>query len=319
MPRTPKQTLQKPLPQSSKVPQSKVQSHSGPDLQNLQRSLGNQGLQRLISGDLIQRIPDKDDTKKEKRRDVVLLMASGLGAEAIVLAPDGLYLTVSSVDEMLTKLKAITFPIKNLVIISHSLPSGDLGFGGLEGTTYIRASVLASKLAGVIPADKTPEKVDFRGCSIGSSPAAMEQIRNALGAGSAIGGNCFNVTQVQGPVLLGDEAITKPKQVRAEDRPEFETGLQMLIDAFGPSKGCILDRSETSYFRTGGKMVAQWFSPDLSGEWDARKSRCYSEVTPETVDPSKTNEGDLAPGIAGHCRLIRVEKKKVFKASENQP
>ncbi len=310
MPRAQKQGLKKPLAQSKSIPQSKTKLYSGADLQHFQRSLGNQGLQRLISGDLIQRAPDADETKKAKRRDVVLLMGSGFNEEATVLAPDGLYLSVGSVDEMVTKLEGIDFPIKNLVIISHSLPSGDLGFGSAEGTTYIRASVLASKLTGIIPADKSPEKVDFRGCSIGSSPAAMEQIRSAVGAGSAIGGNCFNVTQIQGPVLLGDEAITKLEQVTKEDRPVFETGLQMLIDSFGPAKDCILDRSETSYFRTGGKMVAQWFSPDLSGEWDDRKSKCYSAITPEIVDPKKSTDGDFDPGIAGHCRLIQVEKKK---------
>jgi len=262
-------------------------------------------MQQQSDNTRLQRSPD--DTAK--RTDVVLLMAAGLETEALVLAPKGKVLKVSTLEEMTTALKNFGSPIGTLFFIAHALPSGDLGFETGEGTKFELPSNIANALKGSVTAENAPKLIDFRGCSLGTSPQAMDLIRSALGGGAAVGGNCFNLTQIQGPVLLGKKAIAKPSQVTATNRSSFETGLQMLIDSFGDAKDCILNASEEGYFKAGGKMVAQWFSPEYSTDWDNRKSRCYADLTPEVVDPSKAKEGDYAPGIAGHCRLIRVEKK----------
>jgi hypothetical protein len=147
---------------------------------------------------------------------------------------------------------------------------------------------------------------DFRGCTIGQSPKALNELRAAFGARSAVGGNCYLVSQTSGPIKLDGTKITKASQVSDADRNAFASGLRKLIDSFGPAKDCILNKSEDGYFRAGGVMVAQWFSPELSTKWDERKSRCYGELKVEPVDPAKASQGDFDPGIAGHCRLIRV-------------
>lgn len=278
---------------------------------------GNSKGQRLLAHELthvvqqqansirLQRSPD--DTTQ--RTDVVLLMAGGLETEATVLAPKGKVFKVSTLEEMTAALKGFDSQIGTLFFIAHSLPTGDLGFETSESTKFVLPSTIATALKGAVKAENAPNLVDFRGCSIGTSPQSMDLIRSALGGGAAVGGNCFNITQIQGPVLLGNEAITKSSQVKAEDRSSFETGIQMLIDSFGEAKGCILNSTEDGYFKAGGKMVAQWFSPDYSTDWDVRKSRCYTDLTAETVDPAKVKEGEFETGIAGHCRLIRVEEK----------
>lgn len=240
-----------------------------------------------------------------KRADVVILMADGLEAEAATLAPGATVLKVSTPEEMATKLKAVTAPIGTLFIISHSLPSGDLGFESGNTTTYVDPTKLATTITGSVPADKAPELIDFRGCSIGTSPQGMDKLRKAVGAKAAVGGNCFNITWIQGPVALSGKKITKASQVTKANRADFERGLQMLIDLFGKAKGCILDRSETAYFRAGGKMVAQWYTPSYDTNWDERKSRCLNSLTPEKVNPA--SKEDFSPGLAGQCRRLRVE------------
>ena len=53
-------------------------------------------------------------------------------------------------------------------------------------------------------------------------------------------------------------------------------------------------------------MVAQWASPEFSTAWDERKSLCYKDLAVVLVDPSTT--ATASPGIAGHCKLIRIEE-----------
>jgi hypothetical protein len=239
------------------------------------------------------------------RKDIVILMADGLEPEAATLAPGATVLKVSTPEEMAAKLKTVSAPIKTLFIISHSLSDGSLGFESGTTTRFIDPGKLATTITGSVPTDKAPELIDFRGCSIGSSPQGMEKIRKAVGAKAAIGGNCFNITWIQGPVLLDGKKITKSSQVTAANRASFETGLKMLVDTFGDAKGCIIDRSETAYFRAGGKLVAQWYSPEFDTNWDQRKSRCVAGLTPQKVDP--TSAEDFSPGLAGNCKRLKVE------------
>ncbi len=255
------------------------------------------------------RLKPKPKPKSRTPKDVVLLMAddADLKTEGKMLAPGGKIIRISSADEMVSALNGVSFPIRNLVIISHALPSGDLSFDSGDSRSFVRPSILAEKLK-TVTLEKGPRLIDFRGCTIGTSPEGMEQIRAALDADAAIGSNCYLISLVQGPVTLDDERITKPSQVSEEDRSAFETGLKMLIETFGDSKKCIFDKSESAYFLTGGKFVAQWASPTMSTAWDERKSKCYNNMAVEKVVPKKGI--DTSPGIAGHCKLIKVEKTK---------
>ena len=248
----------------------------------------------------------RDEDEAAAKQDFVLLMSPGLTAEAAVLAPGAQLVRVATPEEMADALRALEFPIKTLFIISHSLASGDLGFESGNRTSFVRPETLAEKLAGSLAADRAPELIDFRGCSLGSSPPGMEKIRAVLGAKAAVAGNCFMITWIQGPVVLDETRITSRSQISSGSRPGFEAGLRLLVDSFKRAADCILDRSEDAYFRAAGKMVAQWASPEFSTDWDERKSLCYKDLSVVPVDPSTTP--DASPGIAGHCKLIRIEE-----------
>lgn len=246
-----------------------------------------------------------------ERRDVALLLSPGADetAKALTVSPDAKRLRVSGPAEMANKLSHVTEPIGRLLVFSHSATDGSLGFESGSSVNYVRPGPLATALEGAVPPERGPNLIDFRGCSLGTSPAGMEQLRTALNAEAAIGGNCYMVSQVQGPVVLsaGDDStpITSRDQLTEANRDQFEAGLEMLREAFGPAKGCILDDSEDAYFRAGGRFVAMWASPGGSTEWDERTSKCYDELTTTTVDPATA--GRQEPGLAGNCQLIRIE------------
>lgn len=284
---------------------------SGNALLDLQRMYGTRAVQGIVA---VARQKDRGTGKTkqatpstEKKRDVVIITSPDVGAEAPVLAPNGTIRRVESLKQMASVLRDIKHPLRTLFISSHSLPSGDLGFGSAHSTTFELPSKVAQELKGTVSAENAPDLVDFRGCTVGTSPKAMDEIKAALGAGAAIGGNCYLVVKRQGPISLGGKQIAKPGDVNAGNRDALKTGLAKLIESFGETKKCILDTSEEAYFRAGGRMIAQWFSPELTTMWNPRKSVCYKDLKPETVDPATA--GDLDPSLEGHCRLIRVEKK----------
>src|SRR5262249_44387870 len=99
------------------------------------------------AGQMIQRTPEKPE-KKEARRDVVFILSPDVGSEAPVLAPGVKPIRVSSPEDMAAKLKQINYPIKSLFIISHALPSGDLGFGTRDSLTFVLPSKVAAALKG---------------------------------------------------------------------------------------------------------------------------------------------------------------------------
>lgn len=250
----------------------------------------------------------RQPAKTQKRKNVVLLLSSDPDnkAKAMTLAPGATQIRVKSPEEMAEALKGITYPINRLFILAHSLPTGDLGFEG----QFVRPETLAAVLQGAVPEKRSPKIIDFRGCSLGTSPSGMEKIRSALHAQTAIGSNCFLIHQVSGPIVIDDKAITKQTQVNNQNRKTFEKGLQMLIDSFGDAKGCILDSSEDAYFRANGKLVAIWASPSFSTAWDERKSKCYKDLSVKEV---KSTAGMQDPGIAGHCKLIRIKEEPASK------
>lgn len=250
--------------------------------------------------------PKQPSKKSLERKDVVLLLGSGQVAEATTLSPDGMQVRVDSPAKMATELKRIRFPIKTLFIMSHSLPSGDLGFESGGQTHYVMPTELASKLKGIVAPENSPETLDFRGCSIGTSPKEMDRIRTAVGAKTAIGSTCFLVNQANGPIRIDGSQITSTKQLTKDNRPVFEEGMKKLKNSFGKAKGCILDESEAAYFRAGGKLVALWASPTLDTKWDERKSICYKNLPEETVDPTTARGGDVESDLVGHCKLVKV-------------
>ena len=149
-----------------------------------------------------------------------------------------------------------------------------------------------------MPADKAPQNVDFRGCSVGTSPKAMNQIRGVLGAKSVLAGNCYAVIQNTTPVKIGGKEITQASDVTEENRPEFEKLRKRTVNKLVPAKKCILNNSDKGYFAMGGKYVALWFNTSLSAEWKKDESICYNEINPQTVDPNQ------APAASKGCRLV---------------
>lgn len=275
---------------------------------SLQRSIGNLAVGELLrslalqaklttSSFHLQRTPDK----KAKRKDVVVLGEGWEGGEELsrVLVRGGKIIRVKSVEEATAQLAKISFPIGALYIVTHSAARGALRFGTKEG--WIEPADIAGKLKGVLSADNAPDVVDFRGCSLGTSPKAMNQVRAALGAKSVIAGNCYAVINRSTPIKIGGKAITKASDVTAENRDEFERLMKKTADKFGEEKKCILNRSEKGFFAAGGRFVALFFNPEFTGKWIPGKSVCYTDVTPEAVDPDKT----LPQGE--HCRIIKVD------------
>jgi hypothetical protein len=265
--------------------------------------------QKSESSNQVRSSIQRQSKKKKLRRDVALLLTDEPFAvtEAKTLTLNGVILRAQNVNQLAKMLKRIKFPIRNLVIISHSLRSGDIGFSSGSSTTFVMPSKLASKLMGSIASQYAPELVDFRGCSIGSSPAGMEKIRKALGAKAIIAGNCYMILLTRGPISIDKQRITKPKQVNESNRTTFQTGLQQVINGFGSAKKCVLETSEKAYFRAGGKLMALWSHPNGEVKWDPRKSICYKALQVVQADPS--SKKDFSPGLAGKCKLIRVDKK----------
>ena len=80
---------------------------------------------------------------------------------------------------------------------------------------------IGGKFKGLIPADNAPQTVDFRGCSVGSDPKAMEKIRKAFGAQSVIGGTCFAVIAYTTPIEIPEGTpVTKSADLERENDSE---------------------------------------------------------------------------------------------------
>jgi hypothetical protein len=255
----------------------------------------------------LQRAPDK----KQKRQDVVLLGEEMTNGEELarLLSPSGRIFPVKNVAEAAAVLAKIDFPIGTLYFVAHSAPNGAVQFGSKEGV--IDPSDIASKLKSKVSADNAPEAVDFRGCSVGTSPKAMNQVSAALGAKSVVAGTCFTIIDRSTPILIGTkdpkQPITKKSDVTDRNRSTFERLRKGTAEKFGEKKKCILNPSEDGFFAAGGQFVLLWFNPDETTDWIPGKSVCYNEIAPETVDPDKALSENQ------HCRLIRVETKSKSK------
>ena len=239
-----------------------------------------------------------------KRRDVALVGADFPGAEELarVLAPGGIIVPVSSVADVAVQLARLDVAIGTLYFVSHSAPDGALKLSTKEG--LVKPADVATALRGKVAADKAPHHVDFRGCKVGGSPQAMDQIRVALGATSLVAGDCWIVVEMSEPIVreLSRKPVTKPSDVEPAFRPEFLELMKRTAAKFKGSEACIINRSEQAFFRAGGRFVALFFNPAFVDHWVPGKSVCYAKLAPQTVDPAQ------ALGESSQCRLIQVEK-----------
>ena len=256
------------------------------------------------------------EKKPKPRKDVVLLGEGWKGGRELsaVLANGGKIYRVNSVEEAAKTLAKIDGPIGTLYFVTHSTNSGELKFGKSEG--FIKAADIASKLKGSLPAEDSPQTVDFRGCSVGSSPKAMEDIRTALGAQSVAAGNCYAVIKLSGSIKIGEtghrQEITNSVQITKENRKKFEelyrVAYNNLAKSVGGKTACIVTKSEKDFFSADGRFVALYFNSEFTADWIDGKSVCYNEAAHEIVDPAKP-----ATGTEG-CRVITVEAPKTDTA-----
>jgi hypothetical protein len=186
------------------------------------------------------------------------------------------------------------------------LANGSLKFGEKEG--YTEAANIATKLKGAVSVDNAPLKVDFRGCSIGTSPKAMDQIRAALGARSVIGGTCYLVISYTTPIKIGPKGnlkeVTKASDVTDANRQLFEKYKKRTLDTFGAKTKCILNPTEKGFFDMGGRFVSLFFNRKLNKEWIPKESVCYKDIKHQIVD----DPGKSLPE-SQDCQLIVVQEK----------
>jgi hypothetical protein len=235
--------------------------------------------------------------------DVVVLLDPAIKALADTLAPGAEVLKPASPAAMAKALKGIKHPIKTLFILSHSLDNASIGFGH----QFVLPQNLATELKDSIAQGLEPDLIDFRGCRIGMTPPGMELIRAALNAGAAVGGTCWMLTLANGPFDLGDGEVVSPKRPKSYTTAEYNKGLEFTLKSFGPARKCVLSATLNSYFAAGGKLVAAWYTPRRATEFDPLYSKCYTEITPKTVNPAEVAKAQSS--TSHDCQLIRVEKK----------
>ena len=257
-------------------------------------------LQQERTGERIQR-----DEKEQKKAPVDVVFVLDNDPESMraaqALAPK--VVRVYSTSDMKSELTKVGGPIGTLFVVSHSSSSGELKFESKIGTiTWVNLNEIARDLKGVLPADKAPQVVDFRGCKLGEASEELGRFREAVGAKSVKAINCWSFDNVVGPVSIDNVAITSESQLTPENTATFEKGLAMLVNTLksedGTSvKNCILGlaRGETAaknmakirsqYFRAGGTITAEWASPEYNKTWQAG-STCYKDLT-ESTSPCK--------------------------------
>ena len=220
----------------------------------MQRSIGNQAYGSYLQAQtphLLQRQPND----QQEKIDVLLQLTEGesINPGVLEMARGATILRIMSLDDMVEQLSALTSPIDHLLIVSHATDGADLEFDDGSTKKDVSPSEIATAVKDIFPEKGGPEVVDFRGCLIGISPSGMEEIRQALQASSAIGGNCYMIWEAHGPIEIGHD-ITEKDDVTDDIRPVFEEQLPLLADLFGDAKACILDNSEEGYFRAGGTL-----------------------------------------------------------------
>jgi hypothetical protein len=267
-------------------------------------------LQQEDVGDRIQR----DDKDKPARVDIAVVLD---GSEVSMrsaqqLAPK--VVRTYDIDDIKAAVTSAGGPIGTLYIVSHASP-GQVQFESKIGTvSWKKLSEIGAALKNVLPADRAPQVVDFRGCQAGGATEELGKFRVAAGAGAARGSNCFTFDDVEGPVSIDDVEITSESQLNDQNRARFDSGLRRLIaqtkSPDGHSvKDCILglgpgetadrsfDKIKARYFMGKGSITAEWASPEDDTKWQAG-SRCYKDLT-ATSTPCKLTTTTAANEQAG--------------------
>lgn len=236
---------------------------------------------------------------REGERDLVILLDPALKELAGVLAANASIEKPTSPQQLAKLLAGIKHPIGTMFVLSH----GDDSASVKIGSAWHTPQKLAAALVGSVPAGKEPALVDFRGCRIGMSPPGMEEIRAALGAGAVVGSTCWMLTTPIGAV--GFKAADFNRKPAEDQTTELNTVAQGL-----PRKqaACIIDRTAAAYIRAGGNMVAVWYTPRRTTEFDELYSKCQGSLTPKTVDPKLVTKSQSS--TSHDCQLIRVNQQK---------
>lgn len=255
---------------------------------------------------LLQRAPgDKKQKKDKNRRDVVVYGEGWKGASSLarVVSRGALRIEAMSVNDLKKELSKIDFPVGTVYFITHSKSNGSLKFSDGEG--YVEPANIASKLQDTIPVENTPEGVDFRGCSVGTAPAAMDQIRAAIGAKSVIAGTCYAVIKRSEPIKIGEKEITKSSDVTKTNLPLFKKLKRKTFAKFNSEEQkCILNKSDKGFFAAEGRFVSLFYNKQFTGDFTPGESVCYTALSLEVVLPNNP-----LPAIEG-CKLIKVEQKQ---------
>jgi hypothetical protein len=252
-----------------------------------------------------QKLPRKAEKKKQtrpkekktvKHRDVALFTDPLTRSAALVLTKGGKPEKVTSVDDLVAFLQSIDFPIRTLFVVAHSKPNAEIYFpsGG-----WIEPEKLAVMIKGALKAEFAPRTLDFRGCSIGTSPSGMEKLRSAIGASSVIGSTCYVVILHSKPIKVGGKKITEKAHIKRKSVARvFRKLLAKQLGEFHDSKDCIVDRSEKGYFLGGGRLVSIFVNKSFGKQYDSEASICFKDLP-------LTDLGDVvdAPG----CKLLRVQ------------
>jgi hypothetical protein len=250
--------------------------------------------------------------KKPKRQNVVILGEGWKGSTEWSRVIGGKIIRVTSVAAAAEALKKIDAPIGTLYFVTHSTSLGQLKFGNAE--KYVAAKDIAAKLTATVSAENAPEIVDFRGCSVGTTPKAMDDIRIALGAQSVLAGNCFTVISRSESIKIADKPVREPSDVAKKNEALFAKLAKGTKANFGDAEKCIVNPTQKGYFKAGGHFVSVWFNPTFTADFDPKQSVCFKDAKRQEVDPAQA-----AAAAAQSCQIIEVDASRPATQPTTRP
>jgi Domain of unknown function (DUF4157) len=263
-------------------------------------------IQQRAIGPKIQR-----EEKQQAPVDVAVVLDGDAESMPAAKALAAKAVRVHSAGDIATELKKIGAPIGTLFVVSHSTPQGEVKIESSIGTiSWVKLADLTAAMKGALPADKTPQVIDFRGCKLGEASEELGRFRQAVGAKEARAVNCWSFDNVVGPVSIGGSPIKSESDLTNDNKATFEKGLGMLVETLKAENGtsvknCILGLAagETAaknmakirkqYFATGGYITAEWVSPEYNHEWQ-EGSKCRKDLT-ESTSPCKITSKKAEP------------------------
>jgi Domain of unknown function (DUF4157) len=257
------------------------------------------------------RIQRDEKEAKATPVDVAIILDNDIKSlrAAQALAPKAV--RVYNASDAADKLKKVGAPIGTLYVVSHASSEGELQFESKDGITFrVKLADLAKDLKSVLPADKTPQVIDFRGCKLGEATEELGKFREAVGTKTVKAVNCWTFDDVQGPVSIDGLPITSEGDLTDDNRTRFEKGLGMLVNTLKSEDGrsvkdCTLGlgpgdtaaknmaKIRKQYFAAGGTITAEWVSPEYNQKWQAG-SKCFKDLTTST-EPCKLTEKTAPP------------------------